>query len=79
MKVSATRFLIIRVTRRALEIYMLSMPEPRPVGDGAVGRDLRRHSQEDEGGDGPSATELRGRTTGEPSTGQPAPLLGGPV
>ena len=34
---------------RALEIYMLSAPEPRPAGDGAVGRDLRGEVAASEG------------------------------
>eukprot|EP01043_Picozoa_sp_COSAG02_P118677 COSAG02_NODE_55287_length_291_cov_0.864583_1_plen_54_part_10 len=35
---------------RALEIYMLAAPEPRPVGEGQMGTDLRRLDPQAEAG-----------------------------
>jgi hypothetical protein len=60
---------------RALEIYMLSAPDPRPAGGVQVARDLRRPDTEVAGG----GVRPEGEAAVAPRAGQPAALLGGSI
>ena len=66
-------------TFRALEIYMLAAPEPRPVSEGQIGRDLRRPDAQVEAGVAIAEGQPERETSDAPHAGQPTALLGGPV